>query len=145
MSELTTPPVTQKERDEEHAELNQQIADWRSWWEELQQLGLPHFGEMGDRVARFRETLAAHFHHEEFSGPFADLTETAEPANQLQIKEFWQEHHRILEALDGLVQKLKKCQPEESCWTAARSEFETVIQQFEAQEQREDELLKKIR
>lgn len=49
----------------EHTCLNQEISRWREWWAELCEIGLPHFGEMGDRVAHLRDHLINHFKHEE--------------------------------------------------------------------------------
>lgn len=121
---------------EEHQALQEEIAVWRNWWDELSQLGQPHFGEMGDRLSQFREHLAGHFRHEESTFP------TAGEAGALFADAF-REHAQVLAELDQLVDRLRRCGPDVGCWGNARNSFEEFLDRLHAHETREAELLAK--
>jgi len=121
---------------QEHDQLEQEVQEWRQWWKELGELGQPRLEEMGARVARFRQHLAAHFQHEEFRGPLAG---PAPSAFAPQIAAVWKEHADLLSELDRLASRLQDSDCQAACWGAARAEFETFLdrlhrhEQFEAQ------------
>ena len=62
-TELTTVDIRQL--SEQHRAMQREIAEWREWWHELDEFGQPRFEEMGVRLGRFHEELAAHFQLEE--------------------------------------------------------------------------------
>lgn len=124
----------------EHTSLIQEIDDWREWWRELNELGQPHFGEMGDRLARFREHLAAHFAHEERQDyRTMDAELSAEKAEQLA--RLRAEHAALLDDLDQLVNELRQCEPNIACWSDARYEFEEFLNRLNDHEDAEGALL----
>ena len=121
----------------EHASLNREIADWRGWWEELKELGQPHFGEMGGRLAQFRAHLITHINHEESLLGEAPA-EVAKALPRLQ-----EAHAGLLSELDRLIERLRACEPDFNCWGAARSEFEQFLDHLQAHEADEERLLER--
>ncbi len=136
-----TPPsrsASAHSLEHEHRQLHREIEEWRRWWQELSQLGEPHFGEMGDRLAQFREHLATHFQHEEFRGPLSG------PVPSLaadQVAAIWQEHAQLLAELDDLIRRLHACGSEIGCWGEARQAFETFLDRLHAHEVHESKIV----
>lgn len=129
------------EVEHQHAAIGEQIDEWREWWRELSEIGQPHFGEMGDRLSRFRDTLAAHFRHEEFRGPMAKLIQAAEADQAERIRAFWKEHGEMLSELDELIKHLACCNGEICCWGDARDRFEAFLDRLQGHDREEHFLL----
>ena len=121
----------------EHSSLEREIADWRQWWAELKELGQPHFGEMGARLAQFREHLAAHFAHEE-SQKALSLVENLPPIMVQQLAELREQHEGLLEELEGLIERLQACEPQFDCWSDARNQFDAFLTRLDAHESAEE-------
>lgn len=121
----------------EHSALEREIADWRTWWSELKEIGQPHFGEMGNRLAQFREHLAAHFTHEE-SQTVLGLVDDLPPETVERLAELRDEHSGLLEEIDGLVERLKACEPQFDCWSDAGKEFDAFLTRLNAHESAEE-------
>jgi hypothetical protein len=121
----------------EHTSLEREIAEWRHWWAELKEMGQPHFGEMGARLARFRGHLAAHFAHEE-SQKALSLVDDLPPETVRRLAELRDEHSGLLEELDGLVERLQSCQPQFDCWSDAREQFDAFLTRLDAHENAEE-------
>ncbi len=128
----------------DHESLEKEIAEWREWWGELSELGSPHFGEMGDRLAHFRDHLAAHFEREE-NQEFLSLVMDADRDVVLQVAELRDEHGELLTALDELIARLHCCDPVLDCWGRAREEFEDFIDRLNTHEEAEEAMLEKLR
>lgn len=139
--QLTATEVAALKR--EHASLDDEIFEWRQWWGQLSELGEPHFGEMGDRLAQFREHLAAHFEHEERHGCLSLVLELPDDLVQ-QTADLRDEHPRLLSELDELITRLRKCDPELDCWGKARDEFEAFLDQLNTHEDSEDAMLDQL-
>ncbi len=92
---------------DQHAALDREISDWRTWWKELSELGQPNFGEMGDRLAQLRENLVAHFAIEESHGS---------PSRATRLRE---EHPELIAELEGLIARLHSCEGGFECWGGA--------------------------
>lgn len=122
----------------EHAALSREIADWRAWWQELSELGQPHFGEMGNRLAQFRAHLVTHMQHEE-----ALLSEAPEEIAK-ELPRLREGHAGLLSELDRLIERLQACEPDFDCWGAAREEFERFLDQMQAHESAEVDLFERI-
>jgi len=138
MNNLDTRSEVDELKDE-HASLEHEIADWRTWWDELSQMGQPHFGEMAARLERFRDHLAAHFVHEEQIGLLPAVSqlpkETVDTVARLQ-----DEHRPMLAKLNQLIVRLRACGPEIGCWGQARQEFEEFLDQLHQHEEAESRL-----
>ena len=109
----------------EHDVLDREIGEWRVWWNELAQLGQPRLGEMRDRLAHFRDHLAAHFRTEEV-GILPTLT-GLDSAVREHLELLFDEHEQMLQATDALIEKLSGDNPEIDCWGKARDEFEEIL------------------
>lgn len=123
---------------QQHAELEREVADWRTWWRELSDFGQPRFGEMGDRLAGFRERLSRHFQEEEFRGPLAGRSGDS-------VAALWRDHALLLADLDRMVERLQACGPDVGCWSGARTDFESFLDRLHAHEGREAELVESLR
>lgn len=80
------------------------VAHLRSWLYEVEQMGVPKFGETGFRLRGFREALADHFEscrhqHTEGLG-----------------REFEDQAKQLLSRLDDLIRKLEMSDPPFSSW-----------------------------
>lgn len=131
MRPVTTP---NKVLEQEHCELEREVADWREWWRELSELGQPCFGEMSDRLQHFRSRLSAHFQHEKLRGPLAG--QPGEP-----VAAIWRDHAQLLRDLDQLIARLQDCGPDACCWGGARREFEEFLDRLHAHELHEARLI----
>ncbi len=130
---MTTTEHIHQNLDLEHERLLQSIRDWRAWWKELAEFGVPHFGEMGDRIRQLRETVAEHFRHEEqATAPLREAPQTKDEWNQLHAH-----HETLLQEFDELIDRLKACEPPFECWGKAREEMEAILDRLEKQEQAE--------
>lgn len=126
------PPVDTLQQ--EHDDLEAEVQEWRKWWGELSQLGQPHFGEMANRLSKFRDHLSAHFQHEEFQGPLAQ-----EPG--ADVASLWREHAHLLAELDRHIERLRTCGPNAGCWGGARDEFEAFLNHLSRHEEHEKDIL----
>lgn len=128
----------------EHSSLNREIADWREWWAELKEMGLPNFGEMGARLARFREHLAAHFEHEENEKSLA-LVEQLPHETLDRLAQLRDEHAGLLADLDHIVERLQACDPQFEGWSDARSEFDAFLTRLKAHENAEEAAYRRLK
>ena len=128
----TTPHMLQNE----HERLSREIADLRTWWQELRELGNPHFGEMADRIHAFREHLADHFQHEVRYRERADTTQLSENAQE-RLAELHAQHDAFLEKLDRLQVALSTCDAGINCWGDAGGAFDAILNELEEHEQDE--------
>lgn len=118
---------------DEHAAIDKQIRDWREWWHELDQMGVPHFGEMGNQLRTFRDGLAAHFRHEER----LESLDLVASSPRLPMTSLHEEHEQLLFELDQLISRLCAPVPEFDSWSKARAEFEKFLDRLAEHEQTE--------
>jgi hypothetical protein len=121
----------------EHSSLEREIREWREWWSQLKELGQPHFGEMGARLAQFREHLAAHFAHEE-SQKGLSLLASLPDETVLRLASLRDEHGGLLSEIDGLIERLQAGEPQFSCWSDARNEFDAFLDRLDTHERAEE-------
>jgi hypothetical protein len=136
MAEKPQPSALQTFLDE-HLELNRRIADLRKWWSELDQLGIPKFGEMAFRVEELRHLLAEHFAEEERGGYLASALEVA-PRFAAQSAELYRQHREFLDRLDDLIARARAAEPPPGLWRAARSEIEELLTDLDRHERSEN-------
>ena len=121
----------------EHRQLMKQVADFCAWVEEVEQLGLPHFQEMGDRLTALRDALKTHFADEEAGGYLAAALEVA-PRFCTEAEVLEAQHPTMLATLDELIEKLQ-CSPSKfESWQSATKEFNDFLGQFRQHESREN-------
>lgn len=131
----TTPNMLQNE----HAQLNREIEELRSWWQELRQIGSPHFGEMADRIHAFRDHLADHFQHEVSYRERAGATQLSKNAHE-RLAELHGQHDQFLEKLDRLQVRLSACEPGFDCWGDAGCAFDAILNDLEEHEANERDI-----
>ncbi|MFV0446322.1 MAG: hypothetical protein ACK5Q5_22340 [Planctomycetaceae bacterium] len=131
---MHTKTFVSNSESQELRELEEEIASWRNWWSELSQIGQPHFGEMGDRLALFRRHLSAHFQHQEFHGPLAGHSDD-------DVAALWRDHALLLAELDVLVDRLHRCGPDVGCWGTAGKDVERLLEWLHQHEVRESQLV----
>ncbi|MEZ6059891.1 MAG: hemerythrin domain-containing protein [Planctomycetaceae bacterium] len=121
---------------QEHEHLASRIGELRTWIGEVSELGIPRFGEMGDRLRPLHHELRSHFEHEEKQGYLSDaLTVAPDLANSTQGLVL--EHSQLLKQLDVLVDRLHQSEPPFDSWQQACAELDTVLDllnQHETQE-----------
>ena len=124
----------------EHRELMRKVAELRQWWEQLDELGSPRFGEMGDRLSELREVLATHFADEEEGGYLASALAVApqfsERAAQLQ-----KQHAEFLQTLERIIADLKAPEPRCQGWNEARLRVEKFLAQLRQHEAAENAIV----
>ena len=125
---------------EEHRELMGRISEIRKWWAELDQFGLPKFGEMGTRVEELKHILVEHFLEEEKDGYLAEALAVA-PQYAGQAEELQKQHGEMLETLNDFSQRLEMSEPPFDSWQKARDEFEEIIASLRRHERAENEIV----
>ncbi|MEZ6063681.1 MAG: hemerythrin domain-containing protein [Planctomycetaceae bacterium] len=125
---------------QEHSHLKSGITDLRSWIDEVSELGIPHFGEMGDRMKPLYAELCEHFAHEEVRGFLAEaialLPHLSDDADDLRI-----EHSRLLTALDALICRLQESPPPFESWQRACQDLNEILDALNTHEHKEMEIL----
>jgi DNA repair exonuclease SbcCD ATPase subunit len=136
-TELKTADI--EELAEQHKAMEREISEWREWWHELDEFGEPRFEEMGVRLRRLHEGLAAHFQLEEQAGFFESILRT-HPDRSSEVAGFRHQHRELLSALEQLVERLSSPEAGYKTWGAARQDFEKFLNDLHAHEAAEGEL-----
>ncbi len=118
----------------DHRALLSCICGLRDWTREVSEWGMPRFGELGSRLAPFREILAHHFADEESAKYF----QIVPVPGTLSLSD---QHHRILERLDGMIISLRAPEPEFGSWQIAVQQVETLIAEICDHEEHESGVL----
>lgn len=121
----------------DHQALLQSICDMRDWTCAVSEWGMPRFGELGFRLAVFRDALSQHFSEEE-SGKYFRVTPGPE-AQMMMV--FCDQHQQLLERLDRLIGFLRAPEPKFRSWQAAVEQVESLINDICDHEQQETVLL----
>ncbi|WP_145218763.1 hemerythrin domain-containing protein [Gimesia alba] len=125
---------------DEHEQILTHMKELNDWWTELDERGLPKFGEMGTRVERFRELLAKHFEDEEQEGYFKPVLDET-PGFCIMVPDFKEKHTAILCQIDDFISRLKHPEPPFENWNAALQEFETLLADLREHENHEIQLV----
>ncbi len=113
----------------EDRQLKSYMDELREWMNQVNQLGIPHFGEAGSRLASLRQRLQQHFEREDeivqsLAAHFvaSDATVAALRANS------GEDHQLILNRLDSLMKRLHQLEPPFESWLAAMNEIELFVE-----------------
>jgi len=121
---------------DEHEEIISHIRELKDWWDQLNEKGLPKFGEMGTRVKGFRDLLAKHFDDEEQEGYFKPVFDES-PGFCIMVPDFKIKHAEILSRIDDFTTRLKKTEPPFQNWNKALMEFEEILADLREHEDQE--------
>lgn len=125
---------------EEHHQVMRRITQIRTWCLELEQFGLPKFGELAMRVEGLRDLLAEHFAEEEKDGYLASALAIA-PQYTRQAQELQAQHGHVLERLNDYINRLNESEPPFKSWQQACEEFEMVVADLRQHERSENEIV----
>ena len=121
--------------DRELAEYVKQVRDWMT---EVEQLGIPHFGETATRLRPLRDRLVQHFQREEemISNLAAALPEPSTEFDLLRTNAA-HDHELLLVRLDDLSARLSETDPQFESWQVAMNEVATLVHQLQEHERME--------
>jgi hypothetical protein len=125
---------------QEHENLQAIIEADRAWWQEVREIGIPRFWEMGSRVAALRHRLSEHFSHEE-SAEHNAVKEALGVTSPDQIAAMAEEHSVILQRMDRIVSKANASDGYE-CWGEIGLELSELIHAIAEHESEEFRLLR---
>jgi hypothetical protein len=122
----------------DHQKLAACIDEIRDWMAEVNQLGIPHFGETASRLQPLRTHLQSHFEREDrILKKLSDIYAPATPEVEAFTRQTNLDHHSLMMRLEDLYSRLKQIEPPFESWTAAMDEvdvFFEAMQQHELQE-----------
>lgn len=114
------------------------INEVRAWMREVNQLGIPHFGETATRLRPLRIKLFTHFGREnELISQLAHFYPDTSPEIDGVRKSSIADHDRLLARLEDLIDRLSEPDPPFQSWTEAMDEvglFVDAVEQHELQE-----------
>jgi hypothetical protein len=142
MTDNVNRPAANVPMLEEHQLLMKQLAEFREWVGEVQELGHPHFREMGTRMQTLRDLLKDHFAKEEAGGYLAlddDAGERSERGAELRAQ-----HTDLLQSFDAMIVRLMESPPEYSSWQEAVGEFEGILTRLRKHEGEEVALFQEL-
>ena len=127
---------------EEDRSLENDIDQVRDWMGEVNQLGIPHFGETATRLGPLRRRLVEHFEHED--AMIAELAKSYLPTSPEMNgvrEQASRDHQQLLARLDDLIQRLSQSEPPFESWQAATDEVELFVEQLEQHEDHETDMI----
>lgn len=111
------------------------VDDIRDWMCEVNQLGIPHFGETAARLKPFRQSLIKHFDREKsMLEKLAEIYPSASPEVDAFRRQTDLDHQELLSRLDDLHRRLDETDPLFASWTEAMDQvdvFFAAVQQHE--------------
>ena len=116
------------------------IDEIRDWMTEVNQLGIPHFGETASRLEPVREFLDSQFAHE---NALLDRLGQAFSDDIPEIKSFSRQarsdHQTLLAWLADLTSRLTEIDPPFESWTSAMEEVDVLFERIEQHERDEND------
>lgn len=113
------------------------------WMREVEQRGIPHFGETATKLKPFRDLLASHFDRED--GILDELAmnyEDTSPEIAAIRRQTGRDHQHLLHDLDDFIERLNKLEPPFESWQSAMREFDLYFGRLEQHEEQESESLR---
>jgi hypothetical protein len=133
-----TPSFLFAQWQTEDRQLGEYVQELQAWMKEVNDIGIPHFGEAGDRLRSLRGRLQQHFDREddiiEGLEEYFDDSPSAVGALRNQSSA---DHQHIMHRLDGLMERLNQLEPPFKSWLAAMGEIESFVSGL-AQHEREE-------
>ncbi|WP_182870995.1 hemerythrin domain-containing protein [Rhodopirellula sp. JC639] len=114
------------------------VDEIRDWMSEVNQLGVPHFGETASRLQPLRDCLTEHFDREDaMLAKLAELYPAASPEVNAFKRQTSADHRLLLSRLDELHARLKEVDPPFASWTDAMDEVDVFFEEMEQHERSE--------
>ena len=133
----SVPQVLDHWHDEDHS-LHACVAEVRNWMREVEQRGIPHFGETAARLRPVRDRLVQHFDREdEMLHQIADLFLMPTPEIDSVRTQACYEHQQLLARFDDLSARLAELRPPFQSWQAAMKEVDEFFADLELHETQE--------
>ena len=128
----------------EHRDLLRVIDGLRRWMYDVNQLGIPRFGETADQLLMLRDRLVHHFGREDELGRrLFEAEPHAEVEVQALCRQADRDHERLLKRLDGLSERLRLIDPPFASWQRAVDEVELLVDDLEEHEEQEAESVRR--
>lgn len=122
----------------EDRQLQSVIEELREWMCEVNQLGIPHFGEAGVRLRTLRQRLLLHFSREDaIIKGLAEAHRSGSPQVDNIGTRSADDHQQLLVRLDGLCERLTQLEPPFASWQAAMGEIESFVSALDSHEKEE--------
>ena len=129
----------------EDRKLSTCIEEIRDWMLEVNQLGIPHFGETASRLQPLRESMLLHFEREdEMLEKLAALYPRTSPEVQAFQRQTERDHQTLISRLDELRGRLKEVDPQFDSWTAAMQEVDVFFEEMEQHERSESDRIEML-
>ncbi|MGV3483850.1 MAG: hemerythrin domain-containing protein [Planctomycetaceae bacterium] len=140
----SVPQVLDHWHDEDRS-LKAYLTEVRKWMREVEQRGIPHFGETATRLHTLRERLVQHFDHEDkMLHQIADIFLNPTPEIDSVRSQTIYEHQQLLSTLDDLRGRLLQLQPPFASWQAAMKEVDEFFVALEQHELQESESVRSL-
>lgn len=122
--------------NEEHEDLARHITETTQWLAAVSDLGIPRFGELGERLKQLRERLKRHFALEDrLSQQMQASDDCVELATSRRRS--LGEHEHLLRRIDVLVERLGELDPPFESFQQAIEEVSLLVDAFEQHEEDE--------
>ena len=133
-----TPSFLFAQWQTEDRQLGEYVQELQAWMKEVNDIGIPHFGEAGDRLRSLRERLQEHFDREdEIIEGLAEYFNDSPSSVDALRNQSSADHQHIMHRLDGLMERLNQLEPPFKSWLAAMGEVESFVSGL-AQHEREE-------
>ena len=140
-TQTTVAQIFERWKSEDRS-LDTTAGDLQSWMRDVEQLGVPRFGETATRLVPFRTLLAKHFDEEnEMLDELAKSYSSESPEIAAMRRQATQDHVNLLANLDDFTGRLSDLEPPFQSWQAAMQEFDLLYIQIEQHEDQESENL----
>ena len=130
---------------EEDRQLETCVDEVRDWMLEVNQLGIPHFGETATRLRPLRERLFIHFGREvEMISQLATFYPASSPEIEAVRKQSISDHDRLMARLEDLIDRLSLPEPPFESWTEAMDEVGLFVDAIEQHEDHESDSIQML-
>lgn len=129
----------------EDRELVRRVDVLRDWMQEVNQLGIPHFGETASRLRMFCRWLTEYFERED-----AMISQLAQayPASSPEVEDVRRfsdlDHAQLLLRFEELIGRLEQTVPPFDSWEAAMEEVVILVETLEQHEENESESVRML-
>lgn len=130
---------------EEDRQLQISVDEVRDWMLQVNQLGIPHFGETATRLRPLKQRLFVHFGRElELISQLAAHYPPPSPEIEAVQKQSIRDHDQLLARLDDLIARLNLTEPPFQSWTEAMEEVGLFMDAIEQHEEHESDSIQML-